>query len=203
MRAIDRGKGASISPSQMTLRASNCPGGDHPGAQPSPLPWCPCQPPPGAPTPARTALIDPSELGLTRANWATAAAGKPLRPPQPQPSTACGGQEKSTIRAQGCGPSRTRIALAPGDTLTHRRRGAYGLLDGGAIRGDAVRLAGGPQLMRGQSMGLQPGQDAVFSKGVGHSHRGLPPWTKPLACDNENRATLPPVAASTDAGTHN
>jgi hypothetical protein len=88
--------------------------------------------------PSRGRRPSPASPHHHQPNEATAAAGKPPRWPEPQPSTPGGGKKQSTIRAQGCGVSRTRIALAPGDTLPRRRRG---LMAGIRIGGDGQDMA--------------------------------------------------------------
>ena len=105
------------------------------------------QPPPSRsssppPVPAAQAPASPHHHQPIEA---TAAAGKPPRWPEPQPSTPGGGKKQSTIRAQGCGASRTRIALAPGDTLTRRRRGLMAGIRSGGDGQDMALAAAAPR----------------------------------------------------------
>ena len=59
---------------------------------------------------------------------ATAAAGRPIRNPEPDATAPGGGEKNPPTRAQGSATKPTRTALAPGDTLHHHRSGMQGPL---------------------------------------------------------------------------
>lgn len=130
----------------------------------------------------------PEQIGFGPSKLGHRSRGQ-AAPPATTPAKHCLRRpEQTTIRAQGCGPSRTRIALAPGDTLNRRRRGgARTARSCGAIRDALV-----------DRLGSQP-RHSLPSGGLPHGRRHSQVTTKtkpPCSCRRQYRRQRPSPAST-------